>query len=266
MLTLHRPLLKRVAFWSCCLFLSAVVVYHFAIAVRAEQSGSSPESGTASRITSMASTVAGLSYGSTAAGSWGDYGSSLNRIFSAAQGAMNDVRVNGTKNGSGTGTIVGYTQTLGGVDDYNNNQTIPSNTYQKTWTTCNAGNSYCSTGDTNAEKQDPNTGLIWSARTSSSQTWFVANNCVAPGGAGSLGATCVNNGDPGCVCVKNASSKTGCEGLSGDSGGWRLPYQKELMLAYIDGSWSNLTNTNNTYWSSTTLSNNTQYAWYTNPA
>lgn len=254
---------KRVSFILCSLFLVYVGVIYYVMPAFAEQSGSSPESGANSRITSMAATVAGLSYGSTAAGSWGDYGALLNRIFSAAQGAFNDAKAVGTKNGGGTGTIVAYTKVLGGVDDYNNNQTIPADTYQKTWTTCNSGNSYCG-GDSNAEKQDPNTGLIWSARTSSSANWFTANNCAQPlNGVAPLGATnCSANGDAACVCTKlTGGSKTGCDVL-GD-GNWRLPYQKELMVAYVDGSWSNLTNAGNAYWSSTTTSNTTQNAWFT---
>ena len=129
-----------------------------------------------------------------------------------------------------------------------------------TWTACNSGNSYCGTGRSVAEKQDPNTGLVWSPIIDYS-TWFVANNCVVPGGAGSLGATCEIIGDPGCTCVKNTSSKTGCENY--DDLNWRLPNQKELRQSYIDGSYSNLTIANTEYWSSTTFSNGTQYAWNT---
>ncbi len=256
--------IKRVLFYVSLAFIIGVIGFHYYQVVFAEQSGSSPESGANSRITSMAATVAGLSYGSTAAGSWGDYGTALNRIFSAAQGAFNDAKAVGTKNGGGTGTIVAYTKVLGGVDDYNNNQTIPADTYQKTWTTCNVGNSYCGSSDTNAEKQDPNTGLIWSARTSSSANWFTANNCAQPlNGVAPLGAAnCSANGDAACVCTKlTGGSKTGCDVL-GD-GLWRLPYQKELMIAYVDGSWSNLTNAGTHYWSSTTSSSATQTAWYT---
>ena len=239
---------------------------------RAEQSGSSPESGSTSRLKTASDAITALNYGSTAAGGWGDWGTMWNRVYSAAQGTFNDAKALGLKNGSGTGTanctstfgLNCYTQAKGGVDDYNNNQTIPSDSYYKTWTACNSGNSYCQTGRSVAEKQDPNTGLVWSAQISGSSTWFVANNCVAPGGSGSLGATCASNGDPGCICVKNTSPKTGCENY--DDGSWRLPYQKELMQSYIDGSWSNLTNPGYNYWSSTTQSGNTQYAWTTSQA
>ena len=167
-------------------------------------------------------------------------------------------------NGSGSGTNdTPYTQALGGVDDYNNNSTMPSDTYAVTWTTCNSGNNYCGTGDaTNANKKDTDTDLTWSnwLDSGNSHDWFWANNCAEPG-SGSNPGTCASNGDAACQCVKLTSSKTGCEALGG---GWRLPYQKELMQSYIDGSWGNLSSANSNYWSSTTNSNSTQYAWGVN--
>ncbi|MGE0172685.1 MAG: DUF1566 domain-containing protein, partial [Oligoflexales bacterium] len=54
-----------------------------------------------------------------------------------------------------------------------------------------------------------------------------------------------------------------CEGLTyGGYGDWRLPTQKELMQAYVDGIWSRkaatgLSLATASYWSSTTLSTNT---------
>lgn len=256
--------LKRVGFILCSLFLVYVAVKYYVLPSFAEQSGGSPESGVNSRITTMANTVAALSYGSTAAGSWGDFGPSLNRIYSAAQGAFNDAKVAGLKNGSGTGTLASYTKALGGVDDYNNGQGIPSDTYQKTWITCNSGNSYCGSNDTSADAQDPNTGLIWSVRISGSANWFTANNCQQPSnGVAPLGANaCAANGDIGCVCTKlTGASKTGCESI-GD-GLWRLPYQKEMMQGYIDGSAANLLDPVNNYWSSTTYAfNGSHYGWF----
>ena len=166
-------------------------------------------------------------------------------------------------NGSGSGTNdTPYTRILGGVDDYNNSSAMPSDTYSFSWTTCNSGNNYCNTNDgTNANKQDASTGLTWSnwIDSGNSHDWFWANNCAEPGSASDPG-TCVNNGDAACQCVKLTTSKTGCEALSG----WRLPYQKELMQSYIDGSWGNLSSASNVYWSSTTISNGTQTAWYVN--
>jgi len=247
-------------------FIVVVLNNAFLLKIKAEQSGSSPESGSSSRLKTASDAIAALSYGSTAAGSWGDWGTMWNRLYSAAQNSFNDAKSVGTKNGTGTGAtnyLSSYTKALGGVDDYNNNQTIPADSYQKTWTACNAGNTYCGTGRSVAEKQDPNTGLVWSPRISSSANWFTALNCQQPSnGVAPLGASaCSANGDVGCVCVKLASSKTGCDAY--DDGNWRLPYQKELMQSYIDGSWANLTNAGYHYWSSTTQSNSTQNAWFT---
>ncbi|MDO8529565.1 MAG: hypothetical protein Q7S18_02770 [bacterium] len=174
------------------------------------------------------------------------------------------------KNGSagvGVADSAFYTQALGGVDDYNNGGTTPADAYQGTWTTCNAGNSYCNTSDaTYANKKDNSTGLVWSIwlDAGTSHTWFWANNCYEPGTAenpdgGEGGAACDTNGDNACQCVKKPDPlKVGCESIAG----WRTPYQKELMQAYIDGSWANLSSAGNYFWSSSTYSYATQLGWF----
>ncbi len=164
--------------------------------------------------------------------------------------------------GSSVADYAYYTQAKGGVDDYNNGGSIPSDAYKGTWTACNSGNNYCDTGDsTYADKKDDSTGLVWSKWLDSgtTHTWFWANNCYEPGSAENPDA-CAANGDNGCQCIKKTSSEVGCESI-GD-GNWRTPYQKELMLAYIDGSWGNLSSAGNYYWSATTHSYATQNAWY----
>lgn len=181
------------------------------------------------------------------------------------------------KNGSAGANVADYassTQAVGGVDDYNNSGTRPTDSFAASWTECTAGNNYCKTGDSNADYQDNNTGLIWSNYLDggANHTWFWANNCWEPGtwanpdgGEGDNGGSniaCDADGDDACQCVKATSTPnmTGCEAL-GD-GGWRLSHQKELMQAYIDGSWGNLSNAANTFWSATTLSGDTHYAWH----
>ena len=161
-----------------------------------------------------------------------------------------------------------YTQEKGGVDDYNNNSgggSMPADSYSASWTQCDAGDNYCDTGDSTACSGgicyiNNDTGLIWSDYLDSgtNHTWFWANNCYEPGTAENPG-TCVAGGDDACQCVKKTSSETGCEAL-GD-GNWKLPYQKELMQAYIDGSWGNLPHAGNNFWSATTGSHATQVAW-----
>jgi len=258
--------MKKISFTVLGLFIITTLVFsyrHIQI-VRAEQNGSSPESGATSRLSTLATALSSLSYGSTASGSWGDWGTSWNRIYSAATAPFNDAVANTLKNGGNTD----YPQSVGGVDDYNNNGIIPSDSYQATWTTCGAGNSYCGSGRSVAEKKDENTGLIWSPRISSGSNWFVANRCKYPNGLPGDDGTCNTHGEVACQCVKDTlnedadnTTSTTCERY--DDGNWRLPTQKELMMAYIDGSWAQLTNAGTSYWSSTTYSYTTQSAWYT---
>jgi len=245
--------------------LTVVLSYRHIQIVRAEQSGSSPESGATSRLSTLAAVLTSLSYGSTASGSWGDWGTSWNRIYSAATKPFNDaLKSGGLKNGGNTD----YPKSVGGVDDYNNNGVIPADSYQSSWTTCNVGNSYCGTGRSVAEKQEVNTGLVWSPRISSGSNWFVANRCKYPNGLPGDDGVCNTHGEVACQCVKDTANEDAdnttavtCERY--DDGNWRLPTQKELMMAYIDGSWAQLTNAASTYWSSTTHSYATQSSWYT---
>lgn len=171
---------------------------------------------------------------------------------------------------NGSSTSLDYPQSTGGVDDYNSGGSRPSNSYSKSWTTCDSSNNYCGTGDSvNAEKEDNSTGLVWSKLLESGATksWFWANNCKYPNGLTGDDGVCDANGEVACKCVKltgtgegGNGAQTGCDALGS---GWRLPYQKELMLAYIDGSWGNLSAAGSYYWSATTVSTYTQYAWIT---
>ena len=164
-----------------------------------------------------------------------------------------------------------YTQALGGVDDYNDNQAaVPTGAYSGGWTDCTSGaDDYCGTGDANADAKDNSTGLIWSDQISDAgdytTTWFWANNCYEPAAQTPAGV-CASHGDDGCQCQKKPEGvKVGCEALGA---GWRLPYQKELMQAYIDGSSkssvSYLANTGYAFWSATTVSLTTTFAWRVN--
>ena len=233
--------------------------------VWAEQSGSSPESGTTSKLKNLYSSATTLGFGSDSAGSFGNLGSVWNRLYSSVTipPTFNLFNGGGGANvgGCGSGGIYCFPQSVGGVDDYNNGGTYPADAYKSTWTTCNSGNSYCGTGRSVAEKKDNNTGLVWSPRISTSANWFTANNCAYPNGLAGDDGVCNTNAEVACVCVKIVSSKTGCEAY--DDGSWRLPTQKELLMAYVDGSYGNLTNPAYYYWSSTTYSNGTQLAWAT---
>lgn len=201
----------------------------------------------------------------------------VNSVSSPTETTVTDTTSNSNfpvpniRNGSGGSKINGctvgavcYPQSLGGVDDYNNGGSFPTDGYSVTWIMCNKGNNYCGTSDTFAERQDPNTGLVWSMMMTRSGNWFDANNCKYPNGLSGDDGTCDTDGEVACACVKHTGGidpKTGCESFG--SGTWRLPYQKELMQAYIDGSWKNLTDANDSYWSATTRSNSTETAWAT---
>lgn len=231
---------------------------HILLVQAQEQSGGSPTSTGDSRLKTLATSLESLGYGATDSGSWGDWGNYWNRIYSAAEAPFSDAVANGLTNGGNTD----FPSNKGGIHDDN---PLPTGSYAADWTVCGSSNNYCDTGDSTMEtthqaRMDTNTGLIWSKRIDSSKNWFWANNCAQPGSAENPGA-CSSNGDPGCLCVKLTDpDKTGCEALGA---GWRLPYQKELMMAYIDGSAQYLPDSAATHWSSTTYTTFTERAWYT---
>ena len=195
------------------------------------------------------------------------YGRSV--IFKSGVVVKNNVSIRSgsidQRNGSLATTTQDYSKEKGGVDDYNDNQTIPGDTFTENWTQCTSANNYCGTGDSTACAggvcyRDNRTNLVWSDYLDggTNHNWFWANNCAQPESAENPG-TCATDGSEACQCVKLTSSKTGCEAL-GD-GNWRLPHQKELMQAYINGSWGNLSHAGSYFWSATTHSYDTHDAW-----
>jgi len=131
-------------------------------------------------------------------------------------------------NGTGQG-IDGGTEADGGVDDYNNGSTSPTDRYATSWTKCNSGNSYCGTGLSSADARDDTTGLIFSYPCNGS-------GCSTFSSSSPLAYSWDNSST-------NNSGKTAQElcssGVHGESG-WYLPHQKQLMLAYINGAYGNL--------------------------
>lgn len=155
-------------------------------------------------------------------------------------------------NGSLTaGGFPGGSQANGGVDDYNNAAAPESDRYEATWTACTAGNSYCDTGDTGADAQDNNTGLIWSLPCNGSA-------CASFSDSSPLTYTWDSSGG-------NNGGRTAAQ-ICSDHAGWSLPHQKQLMQAYIDGSYGNLeaSGVYRVYWSATTVSFYTPFAWFVN--
>jgi hypothetical protein len=153
-------------------------------------------------------------------------------------------------NGTGQG-FTGGVKASGGVDDNNNGGASAASRYEKGWTQCDAGNSYCGTGDSGADARDDSTGLVWSKPCNGS-------GCGSFSDASPADYSWDNSGG-------NNNSRTANQ-LCSDHSGWYLPHQKQLMMAYIDGSYGNLetAGVDRDYWSATTRSYDTTYAWRTN--
>jgi hypothetical protein len=158
-------------------------------------------------------------------------------------------------NGSDTGeSFPGGSQGSGGVDDYNNGGDPAVGRYEGGWTACNSENTYCGTGLSSADAKDDSTGLVWSLPCNGS-------GCSSFSDSSPLTYTWDNSGG-------NNNSQTASELCSAGShgeDGWSLPHQKQLLQAYIDGSYGNLetSGANRGYWSATTYSYLTSNAWYT---
>ena len=100
------------------------------------------------------------------------------------------------------------------------------------------------------DKKDPVTGLVWSKCL---QNTAGVNDF-------STNTSCANYSWDGSASNNNA--RTAIQLCSDRGNGWRLPVQKELMQAYIDGSNFNLMTTAANHWSATEVS--VTYAWYVN--
>ena len=174
-------------------------------------------------------------------------------IFGVSGSAVSGADLSNMFNGSLTaGGFPGGATSTGGVDDYNNAENPPADRYEAIWTQCTLDNDYCETGDDFAQAKDNNTNLIWalpcagagcSSNSTTTQNYYTWD--------GSDGWDVSNNG------------MTAQELCSSLGSGWYLPHQKQLMQAYIDGSYGNLefSGTPDYYWSATTISFSTAYAW-----
>lgn len=213
-----------------------------------EQSGGAPESNSTSYIQSLYTALQTATYGSdTASPSWGTY---LNRLKTAAQwvpsGTVTAANVTKGKTFYGsdrnlqTGTYaVGNCPT----QQYDENNGIDPTTQTIncvdtiTWTV--PSGSIAGT-----EKQDPVSGIIWSnllLRSGSTVVFSSTTNTLW-----SWDASAATN-----IAVGNKTAITLCSGMGN---GWRLPTQKELMQAFIDGEYFNLSWPENNFWSLTQYS------------
>jgi len=154
-----------------------------------------------------------------------------------------------------SGAFTGGSQANGGADDYNNGGAPASGRYTGSWTACNAGNTWCGTGLSSADALDNSTGLVWSLP------------CNGSGCASFSDATPLTYSWDNSAANNNTQTASQlCSAGSHGQTGWSLPHQKQLMQAYVDGSYGNLeaSGVNRDYWSAATVSFNTTYAWYTN--
>lgn len=261
--------------------------------VKAETSGGSPDSGVASYIKTIYTSLVAKTQGSDAAGSWGDWGAYWNRIRSTTA-LLPASMVNQAWN-----------------DDHGAPVTETTN-YSLTWT----ANPTPVTGDDARAGRgglDPRTGLTWSQlllnnagtvafspTTNSTWNWDGTLKFAVTAATAAVGDTYTNNGQTFTVGyaiagVTTLYAKPASSGLPAASGnlvrtsgsgtdpivfssytlygsnvavggksakelcsdrgsGWRLPTQKELMQAYIDGSYWNLTQPSYYFWSATETS------------
>lgn len=217
--------------------------------VYAESYPSGSDNGQTSRLKSLSDDLQGLGYGSTT--NTPDWGSMWNRINTSAKwlptgdATAADVRLGkkfySTSRTQQTGTLPapGSCSTQA-WDDSSVAATQANNcTDSLTWTTPSPS----VTGD---DKLDPRTGLKWSQCliNSSGTVTFGASGCTG----WSWDASHANN-----VAVGGKTSAQLCSERNG-GGVWRQPSQKELMQAYIDGSFYNLTSPAAYFWSSTQIS------------
>ena len=124
-------------------------------------------------------------------------------------------------------------------------------------TNCTDNISWTDPGDavTGTDLQDERTGLIWSYLLYRNGTVIEFSNSTDT--FFSWNASHANNQG---ITAPVAGNRTATQLCADQGNGWRLPSQKELMLAYIDGSYWNLTQPSNYFWSATEFS--AANAWY----
>ena len=211
------------------------------------------------RLTTNATAVEG-SHSFTSPGSVASSGYTLKQIYDAIPTIIpSDVLVGksylgvtGTANSNmwnGTGQgFTGGSQANGGVDDFNGAGAPTTSRYTTSWTQCNSGNSYCGTGSSGADAKDNATGLVWSLPCNGTGCSSFSDSSPATYSWDSSGG--------------NNNNRTASQ-LCSDKSGWSLPHQKQLMVAYADGSYGNLEaqGVDRYYWSATIVSFLTPSAW-----
>ena len=206
------------------IFCGMIIVLGLTTVAYAEQSGSSPESGATSHVKTIYDAFVALSYGSDAAGSWGDWGAEWNRLRSAAEftpsgdatvtDVKNTVTYNSNSRAGAVGTYPNPTNcvTQGYAD--NHASATPANNCSLTWEIANPS----VTGD---DMKDPRTGLIWSQPLKNEGgnvtfaingyttfTWDVATPFTVTAANATVGAVYSNNGQQFTVLATIAAATT----------------------------------------------------------
>jgi hypothetical protein len=234
------------------------------VIAKAETYPGGTDNGLTSRILSLSNTLTTDGYGSTTNSP--DWGALWNRIATAGEytpagnAAVSDVKSgqtftsNSRTQQTGTYPAPGPCSTEAYHDSYGAPVTQTTNcTANITWTVRSPSVTGDDSGGTSNTNTDPRTGLTWSKylANSSGTATFAASGGSS---AWSWDASGTNN-----VAVGNKTAITLCSSMNG-GGVWRTPTQKELMQAYIDGSYFNLSNPSNNFWSAT--QNSSTNAWY----
>ena len=142
--------------------------------------------------------------------------------------------------GSGSSSSTTTADLYDAIDDYANNTTFPV-TAPAAWRSATGAN--WTTTISNQKYKDEITGLSWARSDGNYRTWEEA--------------------------VSYCISGIGSSGTYAGTNTWRLPTQKELMQAYVDGIWSLKSGLylqggpgGYFYWSATTMSDSPTDAWY----
>ncbi len=258
--TFYRILLSSV----CILFLLTVGFRHIHTVVFAEQSSSSPESGTTSRIKTASDWLVakGANYGATDAPDWSNnWGTMWNRIMEAAAwepggtAIVTDVLEGKTfyagssDRDNKTGSLVNYSSQS--LEIYQDKDASDGTSEEPAWTNT----------ATNVWK-DSRTGVYWSNSLGSYTNSFTLLTCdfFTNNPRGSYAGGDADCGDAINTCSTFSLDATGDAVPETD---WYLPSQKESFQAYIDGMYNQagvVFTTSSIYWTSTEHSSSSTYA------
>ena len=221
------------------------------VLVRAETYPGGTDNGKTSRIKQLNDDLTTLGYGTPS--NLPDWGANWNRISTSAQWVPNgDIDPADVTTGKKfyNSSRIEQTGTRVHVASSCATQAWPDNATGANKTdNCVPDWPVVSPAQAGDDKQDPVTSLVWS-------------KCIR-----NTAGTNDFSADAGCSTYSwdnshaNNNGRTAIQLCSDRGDGWRLPTQKEMMQAYIDGSFYNLVAPSAFHWSAT--ENSVTNAWYT---